>query len=203
MTPVLVGMLDSPYVRRVAVTMNLYGMSFEHAPWSVFANADQVRQYNPLGRVPALKISENEVLIDSGAIVDYLDEQVAESQRMLPARGDRRRHLLKQLAVALGTCDKAVALIYERNKRSPASRDADWEKRLTEQLLLGGRWLDERVPPLTGERPDQAQLTSAITRRFILGYHPDQDEFLALPRLATLSETCEALPAFRASPFGE
>lgn len=201
MTPVLVGMLDSPYVRRVAVTMNLYGMAFEHQPWSVFGNADEVRRFNPLGRVPALKISAAEVLVESSAIVDFLDEQQPESERLMPATGAERRRVMKQVAMALGVCDKAVALIYERHKRSAASRDPAWEARLSEQVLLGGQWLEENVAPLATERPDQAQLTSAIARRFIAGYHPDEAAFLALPALADLSAACEALPAFQAAPF--
>lgn len=201
MNPVLVGMLDSPYVRRVAVTMQLYGMAYEHQPWSVFGNADEVRRFNPLGRVPALKISDDEVLVESSAITDYLDEEQPENARLIPAAGPERRRLMKQVAMALGVCDKAVALIYERHKRSAASRDPAWEARLSEQVLLGGRWLDDNVAPLTGDRPDQAQLTTAIARRFIAGYHPEETAFLALPALADLSAACEPLPAFQAAPF--
>ena len=33
-----------------------------------------MRGHNPLGRIPALVLDDGETLIDSGAIVDHLDE---------------------------------------------------------------------------------------------------------------------------------
>ena len=198
--PILVGMYDSPYVRRVAVTLNLSEIDYEHQPWSVFSDPDQVRRFNPIGRVPALQISADETLIDSSAIIDYLDSQVAEPSRLTPASGAARRQALRQGAIALATCDKAVAMIYERHKRRPETFDADWYARLSGQLLQGGQWLNDNVPALDG-RPDQAQLTAAIVRRFVAENFADCTQLLALENLATLSQACEALPAFVSAPF--
>ena len=47
---ILIGQYDSPFVRRVAIAMRLYGMEFEHRPWSVFGDAEKIAQYNPLMR---------------------------------------------------------------------------------------------------------------------------------------------------------
>src|SRR4029079_12876218 len=51
---ILIGQYDSPFVRRVAIALTLYDLPFEHRPWSVFGDADKVRTYNPLVRVPIL-----------------------------------------------------------------------------------------------------------------------------------------------------
>ncbi|HIC28961.1 MAG TPA: glutathione S-transferase family protein, partial [Rhodospirillales bacterium] len=55
---ILVGQLDSPFVRRVAVSMNIYGLPFERQVISVYADADAVRAVNPLGKVPALILDD-------------------------------------------------------------------------------------------------------------------------------------------------
>ena len=51
---ILIGQFDSPFVRRVGVALTLYGMAFEHRPWSVFGDAEAIAAYNPLRRVPTL-----------------------------------------------------------------------------------------------------------------------------------------------------
>ena len=67
---ILIGQYDSPFVRRVAIAMRLYGLSFEHRPWSVFGDAEKIAQYNPLMRVPTLVMGNGETLIESHAILD-------------------------------------------------------------------------------------------------------------------------------------
>ena len=63
----LVGQYDSPFVRRVAVSLTVLELPFERQPLSVFADAGALRALNPLGRVPALLIEDGECLIDSAA----------------------------------------------------------------------------------------------------------------------------------------
>ena len=110
----LIGQYDSPFVRRVAIAMRLYGMPFEHRPWSTFSNADKIAPYNPLHRVPTLVLDNGEALIESAAILDYLDEAVGPEKAMLPSRGEARRRQLRLCALATGLGDKAVSLVYER-----------------------------------------------------------------------------------------
>lgn len=42
----LIGMMDSPYVRRVAVSLALYGVEFESLPLSVFSGFDEFSRIN-------------------------------------------------------------------------------------------------------------------------------------------------------------
>ena len=82
----LIGMYDSPYVRRVAISMKLCGIAFEHADWSVGADFERIRQYNPLVRVPTLVLDDGEVLFESAAMLDYLDELVGPAARTAATR---------------------------------------------------------------------------------------------------------------------
>ena len=50
----LIGMLDSPYVRRVAISMQLLGLRFEHESVSVFRTFDQFQKINPVVKAPSL-----------------------------------------------------------------------------------------------------------------------------------------------------
>ncbi len=129
---ILIGQYDSPFVRRVAIALRLYGMEFEHRPWSTFGDAEQVARFNPLRRVPTLVLDDGEVLIESMAILDHLDEVAGPAAALIPQHGPERRHALKVCALATGLADKAVSLFYERAfhpKKSQAwidrCRDAD------------------------------------------------------------------------------
>ena len=51
---ILIGMFDSPFTRRVAISATLLGVDFEHRNWSVGRDFDRIREFNPQGRVPTL-----------------------------------------------------------------------------------------------------------------------------------------------------
>src|SRR5579875_3132761 len=111
---ILIGQYDSPFVRRVAIALHLYGLSYEHRPWSTFGDGEKLAAYNPLRRVPTLVLDDGQVLIESGAILDCLDEQAGDAARLIASRGPARRAALKLCALATGLCDKMVSLVYER-----------------------------------------------------------------------------------------
>src|ERR1700761_3090526 len=110
---ILIGQYDSPFVRRVAVALTLYGFEFEHRPWSVWSDADKLAQINPMRRVPTLVLDDGEVVIESGAILDALDEMAGPGRAMLPTSGPDRRRGLKVCALSTGLADKSVSLFYE------------------------------------------------------------------------------------------
>ncbi len=142
----LIGHYDLPFVRRVGVSLHILGIPFERQLLSVFSNADAVRAYNPVGRVPALILDDGECLVDSAAILDHLDQAVGTERALLPAGGKARRDALQTMALATGLNDKAVAVTYERRKaagkideswiaRSAASRTAYWPRSRTAPVL--------------------------------------------------------------------
>src|SRR3954466_1044870 len=98
----LIGQYDSPFVRRVAIALRLYGLPFEHRPWSTFGDADKIAPYNPLRRVPTLVLGGGEALIESASILDALDELVGPERAMMAERGDLRRRQLRICALGSG-----------------------------------------------------------------------------------------------------
>jgi glutathione S-transferase len=176
----LIGMFDSPFVRRVAVTLKLLGIPFEHRPYSVGKDFDRIRAFNPLGRVPTLvldavgggPIEGGEVLIDSAAILDHLDELAGE-RALLPRSGSDRRRSLRLMATATGAADKGVAQLYERAFRPEEKRHQPWVDRckaqvdtaLTELNRACGS-LDEGGS-LVGATFGQADLTVACVFTFL------------------------------------
>ena len=69
----LVGWLDSPYVRRVAITMQFLGIEYEHKKLSIFNEYDEFRRLNPLVKVPTLVFDDGGILVDSTLIIDHLE----------------------------------------------------------------------------------------------------------------------------------
>lgn len=66
----LIGMFDSPYVRRVAISLQLLDLRFEHQPLSVFRTFDQFQLVNPVVKAPTLICDDGEVLMDSTLIME-------------------------------------------------------------------------------------------------------------------------------------
>ena len=107
---ILVGQYDSPFVRRVAVTLNHYRMDFERCVLCVFTDFYAVLALNPLGKVRILELDDGERLVDSRAILDHLDEQARPEARLVPIALTARRAVFGVDAIALGLAEK----LYER-----------------------------------------------------------------------------------------
>jgi glutathione S-transferase len=198
---ILIGQYDSPFVRRVAVALQIYGLHYEHRPWSTFGNGDRIAPYNPLIRVPTLVLDDGEVLIESYAILDHLDELAGPARSLIPDRGPQRRRALKVCALATGLADKAVALVYEGVLHpDPSDR---WLARCRSQIsgaldVLEADRARCQTPFWLGNSISHADIAVACALRFTREAHGklllDADRYAALTRHA---DTCEALPAFR------
>lgn len=203
----LIGMFDSPFVRRVAVSLKLLEIRFDHKNWSVGRDQAQIRKYNPLGRVPVLVLDDNEIIMESGAILDYLDDRVGRDRSLLPVTGAPRRRALTLMALATGAADKAVLQIYENFFRPEDKRHEPWVRRLREQMDGALIVLDHACAGIEGddwlvdEGITQADVTVACAFTYI-------NEALKLPpglypNLRRHVTRCEKLPAFKAcyAPF--
>lgn len=196
----LIGQYDSPFVRRVAIALRLYGIAFEHKPWSTFGDADTIAPYNPLRRVPTLVLDNGEALIESAAILDYLDETVGPERAMLPAKGADRRRQLRIVALATGLGDKAVSLLYERVLRK--ERLELWIARCEAQIsgvlnVLEKERAAVTTPYFLGERIGHADIAVACVLRFTREAHPALFSAERYPALAAHAARCEALPPFQ------
>ena len=114
--------------------MKLLEIPFEHANWSVGRDFDRIREYNPLGRVPTLVTDEGERLMESAAILDYLDERVGVQRALLPRSGRERREALNLMAMATGAAEKGVLQLYERAFRPEDKRHQPWVDRCRLQM---------------------------------------------------------------------
>jgi glutathione S-transferase len=202
----LIGMFDSPFVRRVAVSLKLLDIRFEHKNWSVGRDQAQIRKFNPLGRVPVLVLDDGEVLTESSAILDYLDDRVGPQLALLPVTGAPRRKALALMALATGAAEKAVQQIYEGFFRPPEKRHEPWLARLREQMDGALALLDRAAAAegdnwLVDEGLTQADITVTCAFTYI-------DEALKLdkkkyPALRRHVARCERMPAFKAvyAPF--
>ena len=195
---ILVGQYDSPYVRRVAVSLHVLGFAYEHDTRSVFGDFDAMRQVNPLGRIPSLVLDDGEVLIDSGAILDWLDGTVGAGRALIPAAGAERRRALRLIALATGAIDKIGAATYERVIRPPARRWPEWILRCRTQGAGAIAALAAEPWPAR-EKLDQAQITAACMIRYVRMADPEVMPPGRHPSLDALSARCEALPAFQAT----
>lgn len=195
---ILIGQYDSPYTRRVAVSLGILGFAFEHDTRSVFGDFDSMRTVNPLGRVPSLVLHDGTTLIDSAAILDWLDQTVGPQRALLPLGGAARQEALQRIALATGTIDKVMAGAYERLVRPAAYRWPDWIARCRTQAAGGIAALAARSWPANGPL-DQAGITAVCMIRYIRLADPDLLPLGRHPSLDALSRRCEALPAFRAT----
>jgi len=197
---ILIGQYDSPFVRRVGITLRLYGLPFEHRPWSTFGDAERLAEINPLRRVPTLVLDDGDVLIESGAILDWLDELAGPAKALIPAKGIARRQALKVAALATGLGDKSVSLLYERAVRERDSQR--WVERCRTQIDagLGALEADRAARPTPywfGETIGHADIAAACVVRFTREAHPAIFTSEKWPALVAHSERCEALPVFR------
>ena len=195
---ILVGQYDSPYVRRVAVTLGILGFAFEHDTRSVFGDFDSMRTVNPLGRIPSLILSDGTTLIDSAAILDWLDQAVGPARALLPLGGPSRQQALQRIALATGTIDKVMAAGYERLIRPEPYRWPDWIVRCRTQAEGGIAALAALSWP--ADTPlDQTWITTACMMRYVRLADPDLLPVGRHPALDALSQRCEALAPFQAT----
>lgn len=196
---ILIGQYDSPFVRRVAIAMRLYGLSFEHRPWSVFGDAEKIAQYNPLMRVPTLVMGNGETLIESHAILDALDQLAPPGLLMMPA-GAARREAQKVCALATGISDKAVSMVYETLVHERAT--AAWIERCLSQIAGCLNELERsRMAHASewwfGASIGHADVTTACALRFLGDAHPGLFDLAeGWPMLAAHAAKCEALEPF-------
>ena len=197
----LIGVNRSPYTRRVAITLQAYGMPYEQQALSGFGNRTEVRAKNPLGRIPALVLDNGEVLLDSAAIIDHLDEVYGRDRALTAAAGADRRAVLKIAALMMGACDKGLHAAYERNHHPPEKVHQPWiddcMAQMTTALMAVEAMADAGKPYLLLGRLTQADVTAFIAERLARGLGVDTEA--QMPRLRALTKKLAEEPAFRST----
>lgn len=177
----LIGRYLSPFTRRVAVALNMLNFKFENQPLTAWDNLDSLRLMNPVGRVPALMLEDGEVLIDSAAILDYLDEIVGPTRALSPQSGPLRRTALKSTSVAVGAMEKAGQIRWEVALRPSNKIYEPWINHNSGQIKSSLDWLESQIqePWMLGENLTQADISVAVLCEFLP---------LVNPRLFTSSQ---------------
>jgi len=204
----LIGMLDSPYVRRVAISLQLLGLEFTHEPLSVFRSFEQFRAINPVVKAPTLVCDDGTVLMDSSLMLEYAEALAAQRGlgSLLPTDLAARQADLRVIGLALAACEKSVQIIYERNLRPPEKQHEPWVERVTGQMLaafgaLEAEWQRRPLAEHVAQR-SQAGITSAVTWHFTQAMLPQLLPAARHGALAALSAAAETQPAFSAARHG-
>lgn len=197
---ILIGQYDSPFVRRVAIAMSFYGITFEHRPWSVFRDTAKLAPFNPLTRVPTLVLDSGETVIESAYILDYLDELAGAENALIPAAGAARREALKVCALACGLGDKAVSLVYERLLHKEKSEV--WMSRCATQMdaVLDALETDRAQRDRAfwfGDKIGHADIAVACALQFAREAHPSVFTAPRWPALIAYGDKCEELSQFK------
>lgn len=199
----LVGMFDSPYVRRVGISMRLLDLPFEHLNWSIGRDQARITELNPLGQVPVLVLDDGEPLVESAVILDYLDQRVGPARALVPASGEARRRVLGLSALAAGVADKARLQMYERVFRPAGLQHEPLRLRLRAQMLATLERLEQTCVQrataewLAGDRITQADVTLGCALTYAGETVGLPTEEAALPALRARHAKLSELPAFR------
>ena len=189
----LIGTYRSPYARRVAAALISRDLHYEHVPVNGYKEFEIASRYNPVAKVPSLVLDDGEILIDSTAILDYLNELVPLAP-LIPAGSSARRATLKLAAIGQGVAEQAIGL-FARQSTAPASDAQRWRA----QILGGLRALDEAAReggPLRAKPLDVAAITAIVTVELLAALKLDHEFLPAVPALAALAAEQRDAPPF-------
>ena len=197
----LVGMLDSPYVRRAAITGTLLEVPFEHRSVSVFRHMEEFRAINPLIKAPTLVTDDGIAISESLLIIQHFEDVAGRSLR--PLEGVARRRDLALTGIGIVAADKAVSIEYER-KRPEAQRYEPWQERIVAQLHVALDLLDAAAKEgelTAGPELLPSDIAAAIAWGFCRFVIPEFAPEERWPALAEQARACEALDVFKAWPI--
>ena len=203
----LIGNFLSPFVRRVAVSLNILELPFELDELFVFKEPDVVRRHNPLVRIPVLMLEDGSSLVESSAILDEIDRIVGPERCLTPTGGLQRRHVMQMTAIALGCAEKAQWAFYERRVRPAEKVHTPWIEHNDKQVLGGLEYLNAVASKIDQggwiagtSNISQADVTAAVAYTFANTVRPNLGLAGKFPQLSNFVGRCEALPAFSSAP---
>jgi len=196
---ILLGRNLSPFVRRSATVLQLLNVEHEQRILNTADDIDFIRQHNPLGRVPALVLADDETLVDSAAIIDHVLEIADQDHALLPASGAERRRTLYLSALATGAMEKGVASAYEKTQRPAELYSEAIRDRLRGQAFAGLATLDDALGDADwfgGATPNLADVNAVVAFDFLGIVAPDAPELGRFTSLQSLTHRSAKLAAF-------
>jgi glutathione S-transferase len=195
----LIGRDLSPFVRRTATVIEVLGLEYKRCKLATADAPEEVAKFNPLARVPALVLSNDEILFDSNAIIDYLLEIGDTGHTLLPPNGSLRRNVLRVSAISTGVMEKGVAAAYEMRRRPEHLIYEPWLLRIKAQVRDGLAFLERNIAEkiwFTGPELGLDDINAVVAFDYIAQVHPDLIS-PGFPGLVALSSRANALLAFR------
>lgn len=197
----LIGMLDSPYVRRVAICLKLLEIEFEHQAISVFSGFDRFKAINPVVKAPTLVLADGQILMDSSLILEYAAGIAPSGKALLPNQGAARLNALQLNGLALVACEKTVQIVYEQQLRPQEKQHQPWLDRVRGQLLAAYAELEKQLPQsAVSSFMGSAEVSVAVAWGFTQLMLPGQISDQQHPTLAAFAAQAEQHPAFISTP---
>ena len=137
----------SPFGRKVKMAAHIVGVidRIKIVNADTLSAEDDLRQQNPLGKIPTLILDDGRVLYDSRVIVDYIDH-LGGGGRVIPVKSPDRFDVLVMQALADGIMDAAILQIYELRFRAEDRRQNGFRIK-PEKLSARSRRL-KRIHPI-------------------------------------------------------
>lgn len=195
----LIGMLDSPYVRRVAISLDVLGVPFTHEAVSVFSTVNEFKAINPVVKAPTLVCADGEVLMDSSLILQFIEATATDGESLWSHDPQSLQHEVRAVGLALAACEKTVQILYESKLRPASAQYEPWMTRIRYQLLAaydGLELLVQQCPEVFSDPDTQAVITAAVAWQFTQSVLADVVQAEQHPCLSRLSELMELTPAF-------
>lgn len=198
-TAVLIGWNRSPYTRRVGISMDIYGIPFEQRRITAWESYDEVKKFNPIVKIPTLITEDGQHLIDSSAILDYLDCRVGPEKALMPPPSPLRDRVRKITALSQAIIDKGRELRFEIHLRPPELRYEDWVVRYSGQLTSAIAALNDQLgePFAAGEKLTQADITCGCMYDMMTRMFPELLSEGQHGALDALGARCHAMPEFQ------
>ncbi len=195
----LIGMLDSPYVRRVAISLDALGVAFDHEAVSVFSTFEKFKSINPVVKAPTLVCDDGEVLMDSSLMLQFVEAAKANGKTLWSRDAVQLQHEMRAVGLALAACEKAVQCVYEVNLRPKAAQHEPWLERVRGQLVAALSLLEIEVAKRQKDFEhaiNQESITAAVAWQFIQSMLPDITEKGDYKNLMKLSARMELTDSF-------
>lgn len=160
----LIGSYTSPFVRKISVMLLEKGIVFEFVNDPPYEPDSRVKEYNPLGKVPALVTDDGDVYYDSRVIAEYL-ELLAVTPAFLPT--DRHALLaIHQIEVLADGVTEAAATMFRESQRPAGKQDENVILRHREKVQRGLDALEKLAQEkvwLNGETLTLADIATGCT----------------------------------------
>jgi glutathione S-transferase len=136
---------------------------------------------NPLGKIPALRLDDGEVLFDSSVIVSYIDD-IGHGSGLFDSDDLSPYYLRTLYAMTNGMLDAAVASVMEVMQRPEEERSPKWLARWEENILASVEMMAAHLDRVkgTGLIPEIAFVVALDYLQFRLGHIDWQSRHPAL-----------------------